>query len=58
MTSPQATFPLRLTGELDPDLGRCKLNLRHRVQAAVLAQETRLFAADVQSSRRDERPTQ
>ena len=35
-----------------------KLNLRERVQAVVLAHETRLFAADVQSSRRDERPTQ
>jgi DNA-binding NarL/FixJ family response regulator len=34
-----------------------KLNLRDRVQAVVLAHETRLFAADVhQTSRRDERP--
>jgi DNA-binding NarL/FixJ family response regulator len=34
-----------------------KLNLRDRVQAVVLAHETRLFAADAQpASRRDERP--
>jgi hypothetical protein len=28
MSSPQATFHLRLTGELDPDLGRWTLNRR------------------------------